>query len=256
MELEEKTFIKLIEYLDKRFNAIERQLGLHSDLMNSLSLDIEKVLNLQNKEQNESLIKELAVKKSIINQIKPGLAQKINEVKPAVKLNLLDNNKNQSNKENIIVRLAEKVKPKLRQTSRKKTSVKKERTRNPRLELFKTSEEASINTVFSSNGCSGETKEFIIEPIEVVFQESPCDKEIETYSTKHISKNGANTYIIGYTNFESIPENCLYLIGQFTGGMLPVFSFSCKKIFNKYITYASSRINNNIFLLKNKQVVL
>ena len=139
------------------------------------------------------------------------------------------------------------------------------------------SEDLSINSIFSPSQQTGDTKELIIEPIDVMIQESPrntidrkAKQSIRPSSTsKYLSKspnnensvkikpfNVSNHKGVEYVKLDSLPGACLYLIGQFIGGSTPFFVFSCKNIMDKYSVYAGKRISEKINTLKDQQITL
>jgi len=245
LQAEGKTFNKLLAYFDKRFNALEEKLTLHSTMISSISVDIKKLLNMQSRNQSkEPVHKELPFNKSFNN---PSKQQKSKEQKCVVRLQLSDNKQKQGNKENVVAGqgASSKQSPRLTKVANKKDS---KRTRNTKLEVFKTTEEHYINSVFSPNSHTGETKELIIEQIEIMSQESPSLQFEDT--TKKYIKSSPNMA------FNSLPPNCLFLIDQFLGKLIPEFAITSKNILEKYIKFTSKEISNQITKLRNQRVRL
>jgi hypothetical protein len=246
LQTEDKTINKLLAYFDKRFNALEDQLAVHSSMINSISVDVRKLLSAQSRNQSKELMhKELALTKSFNN---PSKQQKSKEQKCVVRLQLSDTKQKQSNKENAVAGqgVSSKQSPRISKVLNKKES---KRTRNARLEVFKTTEENYINSVFSPNSHTGETKELIIEPIEVMFQESPSSL-LENTTKKYNKQLSPNA------TFNSLSPNCLFLMDQFLGKVIPEFAIISKSILEKYIKFTSKEISNQLIKPRNQRVRL
>lgn len=260
-QTDDRTFNRLVAYFDRRFDALEKELAQHSSVMTSICVDVHKILAAQSKAPPKNTPdpphKELTLNKSFNNPVKAAQGNK-NEQKCVVRLQLSDNKQKQNNKENVVAGLGERVSskqsPRLVKPAGKKES---KRTRNTKLEVFKTTEECSINSVFSPNSHTGETKELIIEPIEVVFQESPgpqLEGAVKQYTSLSFrSMPGSirpSPLPTPKCKLKLLPGNCLYLLDQFLGKALPDFAITCKTILEKYIKYGIKEIHTCMSTMK------
>ena len=268
-ELEDRIVGKLISYFDKRFTLIEKVLEQHSLLLTSINSNTRKTVDSR-ENQKENAFKEKNHEKFFNTPIEFGkgnniLTRTINETDTAPKLTEIQLNgkspkfiKKDINATDLASSKTSlmKTKPdqspnvtkkiyKKDESSTKKRELKK---RDIKLDdsIFNTTEDYSINSVFSPNHHIGEVKQLIIEPIDVLFQESPSelleDKLKRPSTTTHSQKWGhilqsdyttkernspypfISLKISDYRQLISLRGACLLLLGTFMCGPIPPFA--------------------------------
>jgi len=279
LDIENRIVNKLIVYFDKRFKVLENEVIQHSNVLNTISVNVHKILEVQfNHCPLKSTDKESILRKSTNNDVpkfNAVLTQKLNEA------GTKSSESKKQNKENFITQVEPlSTKSKVSQSPRfgktvhkKEASEKKEQVKKKQLyldaEVFDVSKELSINSVFSPHNCIGDKKELIIEPIEVLFQESPTERKWTPDSfNRNEYKSSLNELVKSQQKsfglfssrktktINSLPGNCLLLIGQYIGGILPPFVITCRSLLEKYVNYTKKKINENINILKVQQVSL
>eukprot|EP00826_Nyctotherus_ovalis_P064890 TRINITY_DN9529_c0_g1_i1.p1 TRINITY_DN9529_c0_g1~~TRINITY_DN9529_c0_g1_i1.p1 ORF type:complete len:297 (-),score=56.90 TRINITY_DN9529_c0_g1_i1:10-900(-) len=287
LEIEDRIVSKLIAYFDRRFKVLESEVSQHSAVLNAISQNIHKILDVQSKGTPLKVVCKEAPIESILRKSTNNdvpkysavLTQRSNEVESTIRLKSSETNK--QNKENFISQIEpSSTKSRASQSPRfgktvhkKEASEKKEQIKKRHLcldaEVFDVSKECSINSVFSPHNCTGEKKELIIEPIEILFQESPTDRKWTAGSSSKCEYKSPISELVRdpqksfgllssrraeKSSLDTLPGNCLLLIGQYVGGVLPPFAVACKSVLGKYVGYTKKKINESINILKVQQV--
>jgi len=335
-EIDDKTLCKLLAYFDKRFHVLEKEIQKQSNMLNTISTNVRKLMDSQPKtdpvsnpmkreSSSKDSYKEFTLQKSLHEQfaeLPKGphiLTQRSNEGDHVNRTQFAEL-KNQEflpnqanvksrNKENFALGPAQ-TEPYSKKTAKqspsfgkyrheneensmqKKVQNSKENTKRKdiRLDSEETSkmksektEDLSINSVFSPNQHTGESKELIIEPIDVMFQESPKNssskknskiipaqqiikRDIPQSKYSYRSKSPNNESSSKHNKslnlfkprksshvefkFDQLPGNCLLLIGQYMGCIVPPFVFTCRSIMDKYVIVAGKKAGENIISLK------
>jgi hypothetical protein len=278
LDIEDRIVNRLVGYFDKRFKALESEVIQHSTVLNAISINIHKILEVQTKYcPLKTTTKESILRKSTNNEIpkfSAVLTQRSNET------GTKSSESKKQDKENYIAQiepLSTKSKvsqsPRFGNTVHKKeaSEKKKGQVKKKQLyldaEVFDVSKELFINSVFSPHNCINDKKELIIEPIEVLFQESPTERRWAASNLNRVEckspindlvKNQQKSFGLFssrkiYT-IDDLPGNCLLLIGQYVGGILPPFVITCRSLLGKYANYTKKKINENINVLKIQQV--